>query len=302
MISMISISHVYYVFTDYVSVSILTERNREKEADRMREGMSMITERIKSLEGATKTIAAQSTPPPPPPQSGVAPFRGREAYSHTYEYEYGNAAVNRISARGHASAQVRGEDGEKQIILSAKNQKENDVAKGLNTETELITKAEMTLKLMLEEGETPPTEVKFVGGKRTRSGAVIYTLNMKEAAEWIRGPETLRRFKEKYGGPAEIRTKLFNVMAYYVPISFDPESEEAKQKTEVDNGFRRGSLVHARYIKPIHRRSPKSEGGTRNPGVCVQGRRECGNSQAFSDSGRKEGVGGKADRRATEMF
>jgi hypothetical protein len=130
------------------------------------------------------------------------------------------------------------------------------VAAELKTEAELVAKAEITLKLIMEEGETPPVPVSFVGDFRTRTGVIIYMLNTGAAAEWLRRPDTLRLFKEKFGGSAEVRAKHFNIIAYYAPISFDPDSEEAKRCIEEVNRLERGSLVHVWYIKPPHRRSP----------------------------------------------
>ncbi|KIL62648.1 hypothetical protein M378DRAFT_80912, partial [Amanita muscaria Koide BX008] len=109
---------------------------------------------------------------------------------------------------------------------------------------------------MIEEGETePPSQVSFVGGFRAKSGAIIYTLNSKEAANWLKKKDRLETFNEKFGDLAQTRPKLFNTIAYYVPTSYNDESEFARSGIEIDNDLIMHSLVHAKYIKAPHKRS-----------------------------------------------
>ena len=230
------------------------EKRRGEAVDKLVEGVKELSERVTGLEGVARhqpPLVQEQSPQllPPPHQMGAT--NNKETYTR--------ATVNRITAKKHASTQARNEDAERQIILSTKNQKENEVAAGLKTEAELLAKAEMMLKLMAEEGESPPTHAEFIGGFRTRTGAIIYTLNTSKAAKWIKSPDILWLFKEKYGGSAEARSKHFNVLALYVPITFDPDLDAAKRQVEADNRLRKGSLAHARYIKPVQKRSPNQK-------------------------------------------
>ena len=227
-------------------------KRKEETVNKIAEGVKAMGDRLMELEKASRYQTTQSQAPPP---THTDPYGPRQTYAKVTAAPHAHI----ITSKGHATAQARGEEAERQIILSSTNKKGSEVAAGLRTETELLTKADMTLKLMLEDGEVPPTLVEFVGAFKTRTGAVIYTLNTEKAAKWIRSPDILRLFKEKFGGVAEARAKLFNVIAYYVPVIFDPESEEAKRRLEDDNRLRSGSLVHARYIKPTHRRSPNQK-------------------------------------------
>ncbi|KIL55454.1 hypothetical protein M378DRAFT_90873, partial [Amanita muscaria Koide BX008] len=47
----------------------------------------------------------------------------------------------------------------------------------------------------------------------------------------------------------------FNVIAYYMPISFDADSASAITNLEDDNGLTPNGLKHARCIKAVHKRS-----------------------------------------------
>ncbi|KIL59829.1 hypothetical protein M378DRAFT_35361, partial [Amanita muscaria Koide BX008] len=76
-----------------------------------------------------------------------------------------------------------------------------------------------------------------------------------EAAHWLKHPDRLKVFNEKFGESAQAHGKLFNVIAYYVPISFDADSTPARTNLEADNGLTPHGLKHTRYIKPAHKRS-----------------------------------------------
>ncbi|KIL56451.1 hypothetical protein M378DRAFT_89304, partial [Amanita muscaria Koide BX008] len=108
---------------------------------------------------------------------------------------------------------------------------------------------------MAEEGVEPTVRTKFIGGFRTKAGAIIYTLNSKEATYWLKHPDRLKVFNEKFGESAQAHGKLFNVIAYYVPVAFDADSTLARTDLETDNGLTPHGLKHTRYIKPAHKRS-----------------------------------------------
>ena len=213
-------------------------QKKGEKIDEIAEGLKALGERLTNMEKVKETrdqVEQTQTQMPTSYENNNDYDRPRET-GKTYATVVGT--TGKLLAKGHAAAQARGEEAEKQMILSATNQKGGTVAAELKTETELLTKANSTLQLMMEEGETTPTRVrsiKFVGAFRTRTGAVIYTLNTKEAAEWMRSPDVLRRFKEKFGEEAEARAKHFSIIAYYVPVSFNLESDEARRKVEKDN-------------------------------------------------------------------
>lgn len=211
--------------------------------DKFTKGMETMTEKMKTMEETLKNRPQQA-----PVQTTATYTTGRPTYAAT--------AAMGISIQNHARVMARGEEAERQVVVTAKD-RNKEAAAGLKTEAELIAKADMTIKLMEEAGEKPParTHVKFVGGFRAKTGAIIYILNSKEAANWLKHTDRLKMFNEKFGDSAQTHAKLFNLIAYYVPTTFDAESQFARTAVELDNDLNTNGLVHTKYIKPPHKRS-----------------------------------------------
>ncbi|KAJ7138703.1 hypothetical protein C8R43DRAFT_893174 [Mycena crocata] len=61
-------------------------------------------------------------------------------------------------------------------------------------------------------------------------------------------------FLAAMGGTSSYKQRLLNVVVEYVPVTFDPNRDGALHVVEGDNGYRSGSILKARYIKPVERR------------------------------------------------
>ena len=63
-------------------------------------------------------------------------------------------------------------------------------------------------------------------------------------------------FQRGLGVGGQVKARYHNVVAEYVPASFEPENTYVRAKVESDNAFDSGSLVGARWIKPRDKRAP----------------------------------------------
>ncbi|KAG2049732.1 hypothetical protein BDR06DRAFT_836393, partial [Suillus hirtellus] len=52
-----------------------------------------------------------------------------------------------------------------------------------------------------------------------------------------------------------IKEQTFQIIAEYVPTTFDPESKEALTEAEKRSGLSPGAIVKAKWLKPINRRN-----------------------------------------------
>jgi hypothetical protein len=127
-----------------------SENQAKKMMNRFAEGMETMTGKLKAMEETMRNRSHQA-----PAQTTTQNWPERPTYAAT--------AANGISIRSHARAVARGEEAERQVVVTAKS-RDKEIAAGLKTEKELIAKAEMTIKLMEEAGEKPPGHVKFIGG------------------------------------------------------------------------------------------------------------------------------------------
>ncbi|KAJ7501278.1 hypothetical protein B0H11DRAFT_1713661, partial [Mycena galericulata] len=105
-----------------------------------------------------------------------------------------------------------------------------------------------------ENGVSAPVGASFVGATVQRSGAVLLHLNTEEATDWIKDNITL--FLAALGGTSVYKERLLNVVVEFVPVSFDPSLDGALHIVEGDNNLPSGTLLKARWIKPVGQRRP----------------------------------------------
>jgi len=123
------------------------------------------------------------------------------------------------------------------------------------SERELTEKANVALQLMEIQALDAPPETSFVGVQRLRSGNIMFTLNSKEAADWLRDRERREAFMRHYGGSYQIKSKLSYLLVEFTPTSFDANSQVAWSKVERKNRLPQGAILHAKFIKPTHLRT-----------------------------------------------
>jgi hypothetical protein len=100
-----------------------------------------------------------------------------------------------------------------------------------------------------------PRHTSFIGAKKLRNGSVLYQMNTKEAAAWLRDPDVQKAFMENYGGTSNMRNTLHYVIAEFVPVTYDAGSSFAHAKVEHDNTLGLDTIAYSRYIKPPHLRA-----------------------------------------------
>ncbi|KAJ7762505.1 hypothetical protein B0H16DRAFT_1311730, partial [Mycena metata] len=93
----------------------------------------------------------------------------------------------------------------------------------------------------------------FVGATLQRSGSVLLHTSSTEAATWLKA--NIESFLSCMGGTSIYKERLLNVVAQYVPVSFDPSQDGALRILESENNIPSGVLAKARWIKPVAQRN-----------------------------------------------
>lgn len=83
----------------------------------------------------------------------------------------------------------------------------------------------------------------------------------QRAAEWFRytSESVQTSFMNHFGGTANIRNKLFYVIAEFVPTTFDAGATYAHAIVEADHGIMEGGIAFSKYIKPPHLCTPNQK-------------------------------------------
>lgn len=140
-----------------------------------------------------------------------------------------------------------------QVLIEGKRGGPTSGLKDLN-EKQIVAKAQTAIELMKKEGINPIEGIEFIGAICLKHGGVILRLNEEEAATWVK--DNREKFLAKMGGSLELKDRACTVVAPFVPVSFDPSESNSIRLLESTNHLPVGSIISARYIKPIERREP----------------------------------------------
>lgn len=124
----------------------------------------------------------------------------------------------------------------------------------------LLQKASVAFNLMgICKEDAPFDNTKdspFVAVSILRSGTLAYELSSREMAVWMRKPDVETAFLEKYGGDSEIRliSRSYPVIAYHVPVSFDPTNPSLIHRLAIDNDINPSDIQGATWMKAVEQR------------------------------------------------
>jgi hypothetical protein len=141
---------------------------------------------------------------------------------------------------------------DKQIWLDLAN--DGDVPTLSSSLTSLVEQANKVLDSITDSDK--PAITKVDAALKTRGGALILTLNSKEAALWLRKIDIELSFTNSFSKGSSIRDRRFNIVVPRVPLSFEPDNVEHLRELEEANGIEKHTFIKAKWIKPAARRRP----------------------------------------------
>lgn len=124
------------------------------------------------------------------------------------------------------------------------------------TTNELVAKGDLALELMLTVEDLVPKGAAFVLASTTRKGAVIYQINLKSTADWLKLGNRLDSFAANMGSVNAAHACLFYILLKFVPVTFAPEDHLGRNFVESNNSLPMDTIQHARYIKAPIRCKP----------------------------------------------
>jgi hypothetical protein len=141
---------------------------------------------------------------------------------------------------------------EKQIWLDLAD--DGDVPTLSKSLTTLVEQANKSIDSITDKEK--PAVVKVDAALKTRGGALILTLNSKEAALWLRRMDIEPPFTNSFSKGSSIRDRRYNIVVPRVPLTFEPDNLEHLRELEEVNGIEKHTLIKAKWIKPVARRRP----------------------------------------------
>jgi len=120
--------------------------------------------------------------------------------------------------------------------------------------TELLSNANDALG-KIEDADKPDKVVAETALKTCKS-RIVFTLNSKEVANWVRQLMNNIAFTDTFSKGLHIRERLHNLIALRVPITSELENSNHLRELEEVSGLRVHSVHKAKWIKLITRRRP----------------------------------------------
>lgn len=120
----------------------------------------------------------------------------------------------------------------------------------------IVKKANVALETLATKRRDIPKGMTFLGVNILTRGDIVFDLNSREAADWLRREDVKTSYMEGFGALTEIVDREHSVVVENVPVTFEP-GVEAFTQVEGANGLERGCILLGRWFKKKEDRSPK---------------------------------------------
>jgi hypothetical protein len=140
-----------------------------------------------------------------------------------------------------------------QVLVEIFNEEGNNTLE--KSLTELVSKANDALDKIKDTDK--PSKVLVETALKTRKSGIVFTLNSKEAANWLRQLLNEIAFIDTFSKGLHIKERLYNLIAPRILITFKLENSAHLRELEKVSGLRVNSVYKAKWIKPIARRRPE---------------------------------------------
>lgn len=203
-----------------------------------------VEKRMKDLEEATTQFKAKTEAIIE--EMGQRMSRPGPTHQDNGAMSYSRAVIQSVPA--HANPRVAAREGirARQIMLE-----------GFGRETELGKKTEREIK------ETVNTKLDELGAggrarstTKQRSGGLLVEMETDGGAVWLRDRENQKRLCEALGPKVQVKTRTFNLIAFNVPLTLEPDNKKHLEEIQEANDLYDNQLTATRWAKPIARRTP----------------------------------------------
>lgn len=103
----------------------------------------------------------------------------------------------------------------------------------------------------------PPQDTTIVEISKLRKGGFTILFNGKDVVNWLQDTGVEFEFTIALADDATIVKRSYSILVPRVPLTFDPTEENHLREIEECNELPEGTIIKARWIKPINRRAPE---------------------------------------------
>ena len=156
-----------------------------------------------------------------------------------------NSATHDVDPRRRAREASKA----KQILIDFARPQEREKMRSTSL-TALIEDANKALAVAF-----PDSSASSVNAQKLAYGGLLLELNTLDAIGLLKDQLAKATFLGKLGESATIRPRQYNLVVYFIPLSFNAGDPEGMREVELGNGLEPNSITATRWIKPLNRRS-----------------------------------------------
>ena len=128
----------------------------------------------------------------------------------------------------------------------------SQLASGKSSHEQLVARVKKALEAISVE-DTPALEVRTI--TQFKQGGMIIEFMTKEAAEHVRiNTEVKEKFLKNLDPNATLKERTYPLVLPFMPLTFNPSNDDNLRQIEQENGWKTGTVLTARWIKPIEKR------------------------------------------------
>jgi hypothetical protein len=109
--------------------------------------------------------------------------------------------------------------------------------------------------------ETNDKERRVKSIRKLTNGGIIMEMGNAESARWIQRDEIAEKFIAKLKIAVTFKKWLYNTIAFFVPLTFNPDSEANMEELAETNNTEANIITKAKWAKPPERRHPTQRSG-----------------------------------------
>ncbi|EDQ99743.1 uncharacterized protein LACBIDRAFT_315285 [Laccaria bicolor S238N-H82] len=104
-------------------------------------------------------------------------------------------------------------------------------------------------------GRATALQHKVRSALKLQNGGILIEMATDEGVAWLATKPNAESFLRELGETeASFKTRSYNIIAYYVPLNLDTNSEKDRREIKEANNFPKGAIMKLRWIKPPARR------------------------------------------------
>jgi len=215
-----------------------TEKKLTKQTDEISTSSNIQTARIENIQTSIDKLATQI----------------KETASLKPTYAAALTAGNQPDPelRGqHSQILAREAIKERQILIDFPSS--SQLATGKSSHAQLVERVKKALTSLPRNENTPEMETRTI--MQFRQGGMVIEFMTKEAADHLRTDANAKeKFLQNLDTNATLKERSYLVVVPFMPLYFKPSENTNLRQMGLENGWNKGTVLTARWIKPVEKR------------------------------------------------